>query len=414
MMVRAWLALSALIFIAAAVPAGAQAPIPEPWANKPAWLHFDLGRSSYASKDFGAAIVSFDRAISYRRDAFTAAQARLSSALGSNAAKAAGDSIAALLEAFAAEDFLPAEYARIRAESGSSLRKRLLRIQDHRIGDSHRAFIEVLLLALEYKPVESFKDSIRALAEALRLLVWYPEAEYWKGKVFMLEGELVLASKQYNRAFDMREALDVPDFVYEIQYGMADLYSLMPHYAADWEKVMERILESERGGDGTLLDDKLKDAMRATLTGQGFDRFMTLYRIEPGITQRANRELAEYYLERGRAHALARAAVAVNMILTPALRLARLKDPDYVWTGLEDFLGRAAAQPALREYLDEQEFDRVLFVLADALYVGNARQEAQKLWRAVSVRGRIPYAGLAARRLENPSTAVRVTQPGRP
>jgi hypothetical protein len=391
--------------------ARAQSVLPQPWEGQPAWLHLEQGKQAYARKDFGSALVSFDRAISTRRVAFSAASARLSFSLEAKAARGAAGSIQALLDAFAAEDFLQKEYQAIVKTAGASYRQRFLLLKERRISDSHRALIEVLLLLLEYKPLESLKDSLDALGSALKTLAGYPEAELWKGRVFLIEGELAIAERQLLRAFDMREALDIPDESYSILYELAELYALRGDALNDWERTMDRIVQDERSGDGTRIEASLQNAMRATLLSQGADRFLTLYRLEPGFTLRANKALAEYYLERGRPHALIRSAIAVNMILTRAIALLRQRDVDYVWLGMDDFLARAASQATVRDYLEAQDLERTLLVMADALYVANARQHAQSLWASLASYAKAPFAPIARQRLTDPSGAVRRAAP---
>jgi len=389
---------------ASAVPAGAIL------ANEPAWLSLERGRRAYADKEFGAALMAFETAIETRRDSFSAAALRLDQALLSKPAVEAGDSISAALAAFAADDLLQTDYRRISEASRGSLRALLEALRAERISDSHRAFIEALLLAMEYGPPERFGDSIGALRRELDDLVSYPEAEYWKGKVFLLEGELELAERQFLRAFDMRQALDVPEDRYAILYDLAALYRTAGDDAA-WEAVMKRILADDPVAGEPPLDPFLRQAMMDTLLDAGFDRFMTLYRLEPSFSLEANGEMGGFYLERGRASAPLHAAVAVNMVLTRAVSMLRSRDRDYAWAGLDDFLSRIAARRDITEYLAGQGLNKLLLTLGDALYVAGARRSATPLWRVVAASGERPYAGVAARRLAEPASAVRTAAP---
>lgn len=416
--------LLAAFGLVAAAGAFGQRNLQEPWEREPAWLHFERGRAAFASRDFGQALVYFDRAAETRRLASESAVARLSFALESSKAQAVGDSIQGLLSAFAAEDFLAGDYRRILDAAGPSWRQRLLALRQERLGENHRALVDALLVALEYRPMERFKDSLRALSDELRLLARYPEAEYWKGKVFFMEGELALAERQFYRAFDWREALDPPQFVYTILYELAALHEAKAAGAPPpargaargdsldlWEGVMARILDGERSGDGITLDERLLNSMRESLLAHGFDRFMTLYRIEPGYSLAANLALGPYYLERGRAQALVRSALGVNMLLTRAIALVRERDFDYVWAGLDDFWRVMARHEAAREYLEESGFEKALFTLADALFVAGSRTHAEALWTTLARRAGVPYAAMAASRLANPAGAVRRAGP---
>ncbi|TFG84879.1 MAG: hypothetical protein E4H20_01900 [Spirochaetales bacterium] len=391
----------------------AQNVLPMPWEGQPAWLNLEKGKLAYERKDFGGALVSFDRAISSRRLAFTAAAERLAFALDTKAARSTGDSLSDLLSAFAAEDFLQNDYRRIVSNSGASIKTLLLALKAERISDSHRSFIDVLLLVLDYRSYSGLGDSIKALGDAVRLLVSYPEAEFWKGKVFFIEGEFALAEKQFERAFDMRESLDVASERYTILYQLADLYEAKSN-VADWERTMNRILDDENIGQATLIDEALRKAMRNTLTSTGFDRFMTLYRLPLSFSFKANAELAEFYLDRGRTQALISAAVAVNMVLSRAIELLKAWSGDYVWVGLDDFLAKARSRREVSDYLELQDIERLLLVLADSMYVANAREQAKLVWRTLAKSARIPYGPEATRRLTDPDSAVRRSPPAGP
>ena len=374
--------------------------------EEPAWLSLERGKRAFTAKDFGAALVHIDEAITLRRESYANALVRLEQALATKAAKSGGDSIRAVLAAFAVEDFLQRDYDRLSAGRPSTSKPLLEALRDERISDSHRAFIDVLLLVLEYRPLDSLDDSIAALKNSARLLSDYPEAEYWKGRVFFVEGELALAEIQYRRAYDMAPSLEIPEKRYTILYSMADLYAARTDYVA-WENVMRAVVD----GNDAVIDPYLREAMMNTLVNVGFNRFMTLYRIEPSYSLDANSALASYYLERGRAAAAEHAAIAVSMTMTRAITLLQAKDGDYAWNGLEDFMRRAGASKEISGFLVDAGWTRQMLTLADALYIEGARETARYLWRGVVAGGTAPYAAVAASRLSDPSSAVRRVAP---
>jgi hypothetical protein len=222
----------------------------------------------------------------------------------------------------------------------------------------------------------------------------------------MVEGELGLAEFQFRRADDWRESLENPGERSTILYSLLDLYEARSEMVA-WEETI-RIL---RADDQIEQDPFLRDAMMNTLRNPGFDRFMVLYRVEATGSLEANRRWAEFLLDRGRRNADLYAAVAVNMVLTRAIAMIRSRDSSYMWSGLEDFLQRASMRSEVANYLQEHDLNRMLLVLADALYIATARQNALVLWRSVSDSGVLPYASVAAARLRNPDSAVRRNLP---
>jgi hypothetical protein len=375
-------------------------------ADEPAWLSLERGKRLYNNKDFGGAFMAFELAVISRREAFQSAAQRLDQVMATPTAKSAGDSIRRILAAFAAEDFIQRDYAAMVAASQGSLRRLLNTMLGQKISDSHRAFITVILQVLEYRPESAMEDSAALLVRQVRLLSRYPEAEYWKGRVFMVEGELGLAEFQFRRADDWRESLENPGERLTILYSLLDLYEARSEMVA-WEETI-RIL---RADDQIEQDPFLRDAMMTTLRNPGFDRFMLLYRIDATGSLDANRRWAEFLLDRGRQNADLYAAVAVNMVLTRAIAMIRSRDSSYMWAGLEDFLARANNRNEVASYLREQDLNRMLLVLADAMYIANARQNALVLWRSVSDSGTLPHASVAATRLRNPDSAVRRTIP---
>jgi len=372
--------------------------------DAPAWLNLEQGKRAFSDKDFGAALVHFDAAIASRRTSFETADARLRQARATKAAS--GDSIRAALAAFAAEDFIQRDYtalARGRASTSAAL---LAELRRERISDSHRAFIDVLLAVNEYRDIGRLGDSMAELSRQVFLLTRYPEAEYWKGRIFFVEGELSLAETQYQRAYAMADSLDIPEERYTILYSLADIYELRGNLVA-WENVMLRICE----GLDTAIDAYLRKAMLATLVDAGFERFMTLYRLEPSYSIEANARLASFYLERGRAQALERAAITVNMILTKAIAMIGSRVEDYTWRGLEDFLRLSGADRNVAAYLAEAELYARLLTLADALYIQGARAPASYLWRTIASNAIGPEAAVARSRLAAPGSAVRRAAP---
>jgi len=392
------------LFLACSMPCAAQATARS--GAEPAWLSLERGKRAFADKDFGAAIVQFDQAIALRRTSFNLAASRLDQALQNKAAKSGGDSIRGVLAAFAAEDFIQRDYDKLSAGRAADSRPLLETLLRERLSDSHRAFIDVLLLALEYTSVEEFADSIGTLKARVQLLARYPEAEYWKGRVFFIEGELSLAEIQYKRAYDMSPSLEIPSEIHTILYSMADLYHARSDFVA-WENVMKTIVSANDG----VIDQYLRDAMMSTLKDDGFDRFMTLYRLEPSYSLKANAELASFYLERGRAAAAIHAAIAVNMTLTSALATIAARDRDFSWKGLQGFLADAAKRKDLKAYMADSGLQRLLLTLADSLYIEGARASANYLWKAVASLETAPYSAVALSRLREPASAVRRSAP---
>ncbi len=393
-------------------PCLAQASAPR--SGEPAWLSLERGKRAFESKRFGEALVAFDTAITLRRDSFTAAGDKLARALDSKEASAADGSIRKALSAFAEADFISRDYDRIVSLAGPSIEVLIVALKKERISDNHRNFIEALQRVLEYKSIESLNDSISTFRYEIHALSRYPEAEYWKGKIFFMEGELDLAENQFKRALDQALSLDIPEDMFSILYAMADLYEVKADRVAR-ERVLQRILDGVSAAPddqgAAHLDAALRSAMAKTLREAGFDKFMTLYRVEPSFALDAYAELASFYLENGRADAMINSAIAANMTLTRAIRIMQAKDRDYSWRSLEDFLLKARTNRDVMEYLSKYPLHRMLLVLADALYIEGGRGFAGVMWSTLETQGVEPYASVAKARLLRPDSAVRRTMP---
>ena len=99
------------------------------------------------------------------------------------------------------------------------------------------------------------------------------------------------------------------------------------------------------------------------------------------------------------------------MTLTRGVNLLLLKDRDYVWTSLDDFLKRAMARKDVEPWVRESSLSGILLTMADAMYVHGARRQAVPLWQAVVALGMEPDAWTARTRLDEPASAVRRAVP---
>jgi len=366
---------------------------------EPAWLNFEQGKRAFSDKNFGSALVFFESAIESRRKEFVTASAKLEQIRALKQAK--DGSIKNTLAAFAKEDFIQRDYAALVKGREPFSRELLLDLKKERISDSHRSFLDVLLAVGEYYPLSKLNDSIAELSRRVFLLVSFPEAEYWKGRLFFIEGELSLAENQYERAFSKAESLDIKEEQYTFLYALAEVYEVRGNWTA-WESVLLKIANSL----DISIDSYLKRAMENTLLESGFDHFMTLYRFEPSYSLLANAKLAAYYIENGRAQALLHGAIAVNMILSKAIRMINEKDSDYTWQGLEDFMKRSNSE-RVQNYLEENNFLNCMLCFADSLYVAGARAPAIHLWRNIAITNKKPQSVTALQRLAAPASAIR-------
>ncbi len=374
-------------------------------ASKPIWLVFEEGKQHYSRKEFGEALQSFENAIRQREESIIRAMDKLLYAQKSPLVKKAGDSIKLLLAEFAKLDFTDVDYGNYRKQSAGNEQVLISLLKKQRLSDYHRALLDALEVAYMYRPVDYFADSLARLERELKVLQYYPEAEFWKGKVFMVEGELAIAEKQFLRAFDMRGSLEIPEDQYLILYTLSEVYSLQKN-TLGWYNTIQRILLDDPVAGTPPMDPYLKEAMIMTLRKQGFDKFMVLYRLTAGFSLRANREMGRYLLRNNRSNGELHCAIAANMIMTQAIAMYQKRNPDYIYASIGDFLERMTQNREIADYLLASELYEILLNLGDYLFTLGQREYALSVWTAVAQSGPLPWKGTAAARLANPSSAL--------
>ncbi len=347
------------------------------------WVEFENGKRLFRQKEFGQALNAFRSAASERRRMFEGASRALAAAIDSPQARKSDGSILALVDEYAKDNFLASELDQINAQAGSSLRKKIDLLRQLRLTDRFRGYLDALYLTLEYRTFDELGDSLAKLQGAAAALAMYPEAEFWIGRVFQAEGELRLAEIQYSRAWDMREAYEISDDRFTPLYALADLHRTR----GDFLRMEEQYLAVVRH-DPTASDPRneyLRNAMLNTLTKDGFDKFMSLYRTEGDFAVRAYDALGTFWYESGRqGKAVLYLGLGVNRILTKAIDAVRSGEPSYAYTRLAELMGRISSQRDLAEFARNAELHRLLFTLADALYANGARGPARELWRTLA------------------------------
>ena len=352
-------------------------------AEATVWVEFENGKRLFKEKEFGQALNSFRRAAQDRRRLFENAARGLSTALDTPQGKRAEGSILALIEEFSSQDFLKAEREQIDAEAGSSLRRKIDLLKRRRLTDSFRGFLDALDLTLDYRSFEELNDSLDKLAEAIGALAMYPESEFWIGRVFQAEGELKLAEIQYQRAWDMREAYEISDERYTALYALADLYRTRGEYPKMEEQYLLIVQDDPTASDPR--NEYLRAAMVNTLTKDGFDKFMSLYRTELDFAVQAYDSLGSFWYESGRqAKAVLYVGLAVNRVLTKVIDAIRSGEPSYSYVTLGELLERITGRRDLKDYTKSADLYRLLFTLADALYANGARTSAVGIWKSLS------------------------------
>ena len=254
--------------------------------------------------------------------------------------------------------------------------------------------------------MDELGDSLSVLQKAVASLAMYPEAEFWIGRVFQAEGELRLAEIQYSRAWDMREAYEISDDRFTPLYALADLYRTRGDFLRMEEQYLTIVRYDPIASDSR--NEYLRNAMLNTLTRDGFDKFMSLYRTQGDFAVPAFDALGSFWYESGRqGKAVLYLGLGVNRILAKIIEAVRSGEPSYVYSRLAELLGRISADMELEEFARNAELYRLLFTLSDALYANGARGPARDLWQTLaSAPGAGTWGTRAASQLRSPVVKV--------
>lgn len=325
-------------------------------ADRPYWYTLERGKLHFRSGEYGEALTAFEEARDERRAMYSRMEQDLITLLSLPEVRRMGDSLA-LIEPFIAE--------RGHVDARVALDELYYRVPKASLGDSALAALEA---------IGRFKD--------------FPDAEYWIGEAYRVEGESGIALRQYEKAYEQRALLETPGFDLEILYKIADTQRLRREYTAMEKRLLEILqrdtLWSEDSADRRS-DSFVRAAMMRTLENEGVGRFLTLYRYNNQDVERAHRLLGLYYHalgrhDRGVEHLLF-AFLIQNSVLIEEIIKARF---DFSFTTLDAVMEETPRRPALLSYIEEVEYYKTLYYLGTSLYGSGRLPPARELWDFLS------------------------------
>jgi len=378
----------------------------------PWWFSLEQGKLKFKNRDYGGALLSFEDARRQRKAMYEQMESDLIILLSINEVRRLGDNL----------DFVD-RYSR----------------------EKHYNAATAALDELYYRvPKENFNNSANAALKTLNLLKDYPEAEYWIGEVYRLEGELPLALSQYRKAYELRALLENQDFAVELLYKEAAAHSVMRNYP-EMVRVYDSIIkdkdylwtDAEKGDLGKLAQSANNDpknttaipyaeasasfavnAMANTLAANGIDRFLELYRYNNSVVERAHRELGFYHELYGQPSAVQHLMFAFLIQNTVILEDIARRRYDFKLTDdslkqrMDNFTYNSLIKIAdeinkserLSAYAEEVEYYKTIYYLGTSLYRNGKTAIARNFWQFLAG---IPQAGewrgRAARQLVSPN-----------
>jgi tetratricopeptide (TPR) repeat protein len=229
---------------------------------------------------------------------------------------------------------------------------------------------------------ESLKNSVQNALAALKNLKEYPEADFWIGETYRVEGELAISEQQYRKALQNRALLQTPSLALTIEYRLAQILRERRRFQ-DMEACYADILQSD-----TLWQESeqfVRKAMIRTLKTEGVNRFLTMYRYKNPKTEAAHRELGFYYLSSGRhGKALDHLMFAVLIQNTTIIDEILRRQFDYTFTTLAALEPALERRKELQKYRQEVAYFHTLYALACALYADGDERAARDTWAYVA------------------------------
>jgi tetratricopeptide (TPR) repeat protein len=363
-------------------------PIAVPW-----WLSFENGKQQFRASDYGAALMLFEDARRDRRAMYEQMERDIINLLSQNEVRRIGDSLDRV------EQY---SYDRFYTAASAAFKELFYRI-----------------------PKSSFGNSAKAALSAFNKLKDYPEAEYWIGEVYRVEGELPLALMQYRKAYSMCVGnshlfpAEDPMFSVTLQYKIASIHDTRGEYS-EMIKVYESIINeldnlwvnssmnnnSNESQNVSISHEQAlatfeRSAMTKTLTEHGINRFLELYRYNNNGVEKAHRLLGYYYAVRGRPSAEPHLMFAFLIQNTIIMEEIKRRQYDFSFTtqtevrenhvrSLSELAEIINRNSLLLSYIEEVEYYKTAYYLSTSLYRNGKTSVARTIWEFLAS---VPQAG---------------------
>jgi tetratricopeptide (TPR) repeat protein len=230
----------------------------------------------------------------------------------------------------------------------------------------------------------------------------FPEAEAAIGDVYMEEGEAALAQKQYQKAYDLRKSLYIPDDQYSILYKLANLFEMQQLYK-QMEDTLGSIVKDDKRFQETPTQ-RLRTQVEKNYLEKGLDRVTQLYNFDDSFAAAAHSKLGWFYYRTGRfTQAISQLLYSIIYRASQIERYSMERDVEQEFPDFRTVLAVADASPELRGYASSTGLFKDLYYLAGSSLASGYPQHATKIWKLLS---ETPAAGqyrdLSVRQLKKP------------
>jgi tetratricopeptide (TPR) repeat protein len=319
------------------------------------WYTLERGKQMFRQGDYGSALLAFEDARRQRQAVYERLERHLINLLSIIEVRRIGDS---------------------------------LDLVERYIGERHYTDAADALAELYYRiPKESLHNSAAEALTALGTLKDYPEAEYWIGETYLVEGELRLAQTQFQKALDLRQTLENPGFTVELLYKIAAICRTRQDYN-EMERTLLLILNDDNlwSGGGTGASGTFeKQALTRVLENNSVNRFLTLYRYRNTESVQAHRLLGLYYYASAR-HSRAQEHLMFDFLIQNTIIIEEVirNRYDFTFTTLEDLAVEINRYPLLADYAEKNEYYKTAYYLGASLYGNGKTASARELWTFLS------------------------------
>jgi hypothetical protein len=150
---------------------------------------------------------------------------------------------------------------------------------------------------------------------------------------------------------------------------------------------------------------QFRAAMARFLENEGANRFLTMYRYNNTVPEKAHRLLGFFYYATNRysqaaEHLMFAFLIQNTVLIDEVIR----REYDFTFTSLENLMSFVRTRPELLAYLEETEYYRTIHHLASALYAAGKTMPYSELWSFLAGSGNAGEWGARARR--NPSPYI--------
>jgi tetratricopeptide (TPR) repeat protein len=340
--------------------------------RQPWWFSLEQGKIMFRGSDYGSALLLFEDARRDRRAMYEQMERDFINLLSIVEVRRIGDSLD-LVERYS--------YDRHYTAASKALEELYYRI-----------------------PKTNFHNSAASALQAFDKLKNYPEAEYWIGEIYRVEGELSLALAQYRRAYEMRDVLENADFNIDLQYKIAGILKTRQEYN-EMERMylsiindLDTLWTNARRAESTRNENVsngrnntpvpyaqasssfASQSMTRTLENEGIRRFLEMYRYNNSIVENAHRQLGFYYAATGRPTAQNHLMFAFLIQNTIIINEITKHQFDFSFSDLSELTAAINKNPLLLSYIDTVEYYKTAYYLSASLYRNGKTTVARNFW----------------------------------